>query len=302
MSTDDRENADNYDNAELEGYGGRRLVSQSELAEALSCGEVDAEMLRKSAAREAAEPLVVDPREHMERDRLFRRQCEADPLAVGRWVRINGLTTESLNGRSGMVVEPLTDAGRVGVKISGMADPGKRIRPNNLTGFSDDETIKVVRIFCAGELDVGMKTYRWPMRVVCDRPYEVSPISERIRTPLFVTRVEPARELSDGKSLESPWVSHLMVDDKNGSVKRPWDRRPGPVVVWRGDGGNLAADDVCLLVCFIDSLLARYNNKESPIDVDKEVTREAFEFFRADEMRAESEDSDRCQWWDEFNI
>mmetsp|Transcript_51315 Transcript_51315/g.166389 ORF Transcript_51315/g.166389 Transcript_51315/m.166389 type:complete len:102 (-) Transcript_51315:96-401(-) len=100
---------------------------------------------------------------------------------------------------------------------------------------------------------------------------------------------------------------HLMVDHETGVVRHPWHHRPGPAIVWRGDEGDLSADDVCLMICFIDSLLARYRDKEAPIDIDAEVTREAFQFFKAREMQAASEengDSDRGRWWGEggFNI
>mmetsp|Transcript_76222 Transcript_76222/g.166373 ORF Transcript_76222/g.166373 Transcript_76222/m.166373 type:complete len:97 (+) Transcript_76222:3124-3414(+) len=96
-----------------------------------------------------------------------------------------------------------------------------------------------------------------------------------------------------------------MIDAQTGATPLPWHRRPGAALAWREDGGILETKDICLLLCFIDKLLPRYRSEEDPVDVEKEVTQEAFEFFRMDEMRAaEGDEQERGVWWGDhgFNI
>jgi len=275
-----------------------RLINNAELAEALDCGRVDLQELRSSAMREAAR-FIVDPREQLEKERLFRRGEQEGEHAVGAWVRLHGLQTEALNGREGVVVEPLTAAGRVGVAIASAGS--KAIRPCNLAPVGDDETIKVARIFCQGERGAGVRTWRWPARAIVDRPFEVSPLSQRIGMPLHVTRCEPQRALGAPEDFANQWVGHLMLDPRTGSVPHDWHAMPGPVIVWRADLGDLSADDVCLIVCFIDQLLGRLADKASPFDPDAEVNWEAFEAFKCKELEAHR-DSERSQWWEDVNI
>lgn len=301
---------------------GRRVLSKSELAEALDCGQEDLSELQAAAKEVLARPLTVDPRKQLEKQRLFRRAEEAGPLAPGRWVRLEGLQAAGLNGREGLIVEALNGDGRIGVSIARCG--GKLVRPTNLQPLPDEVTMKVARLFARGERRAGALTWRWPLSVLADRPSEVSPMAQQLGLPLYVTRVEPDRQLTGADQHESDWVAHLMMDPHTGCVRRPWHKAAGPVLVWRGDFEDFSADDLCLVVCFIDKLLLRYADKESPIDVDSEVTPEAFASFvslelslgarglslhpvadcnRSDEEAAEEVEAEgRSQWWEDVNL
>jgi len=286
--------------AGVEGPGPEpRIVNSADLAEALRSGSVNLGELQRDAVRFASR-LVTDPREQLAKERLFRRGEVEGPHAVGAWVRLGGLQTAALNGRTGVIVAPLSAAGRVGVAITGAGD--KAIKTCNLSPFPEAETMKVARLFCRGEKRSGARTWRWPLQYIADRPYQVSPISQRIGLPLHVTRWEPDRSLQTAEDLDSVWVGHLMMDPKTARIPYDWHRMPGPVIVWRADGGDFSADDLCLVVCYIDQLLPRYDDTASPFDADKEVTPDAFQRYKAEELQAASDDSERDKWWEDINI
>lgn len=297
-----------------------QVFSKSELADALGCGKQDLAELQELAKQLTARPLPTDPRQQLEKQRLFRRDEEDGPLSRGRWVRVDGLKATQINGREGMVVQTAKeDGGRVGVELARFG--AKLIKPENLWPLPYEETVKVARLFARGETHAGAFTWRWPPRELVNRPFELSKMSAALGVPLNVVRLEPERDLRSTSDFDNDWLAHLMLDPKTGSVQSSWSIKPGPVVVWRADGGDLSADDVCLLVCFIDTLLPKYADKENPIDVDEEVTPEMFQSFKAREMALDSyyaplfrttEDGsidnenelreDRTQWWESINI
>jgi len=279
---------------------GHVFMSSADLAEALRSGKADLGELQSEAVRFASR-LVTDPREQLAKERLFRRGGHDGEHSVGTWVRVQGLqTAQTLNGRSGQVVEPLSkDSGRVGVRIAGIGD--KAIRVCNLVPFPEVDTMKVARIYCRGERRSGASTWRWPLRYIADRPFASSPVSERIGLPLHITRWEPDRSLVSSSDFENIWAGHLMMDLATGRVPHEWHTMPGPLVVWRADGSDFSADDLCLVVCFVDELLQRFGDREAPFDPDMEVTPEAFERFKAREL-AIADDSERTQWWEDLNV
>ena len=94
---------------------------------------------------EMAERIIENQRASLLQNREEERCRLADPFAVGRWVTLQGLQREELNGCVGMIIQDMNENGRVGVRIESCGEVGAHVP------FAEDELVKIVRCGAGGE-------------------------------------------------------------------------------------------------------------------------------------------------------
>eukprot|EP00747_Dinoflagellata_sp_TGD_P070917 gnl/TRDRNA2_/TRDRNA2_156803_c0_seq1.p1 gnl/TRDRNA2_/TRDRNA2_156803_c0~~gnl/TRDRNA2_/TRDRNA2_156803_c0_seq1.p1 ORF type:complete len:299 (+),score=46.88 gnl/TRDRNA2_/TRDRNA2_156803_c0_seq1:57-953(+) len=237
-----------------------------------------------------AQKVQQQQRATAERQKL--REC--NPFGVGRWVTIDGLQAAPyLNGLMGEVVQSENAAGRLGVRLREYGS--KLIKRANLSTCANVQ--KVCRLACHGEHLSGAHTWAWPTSILESLPAERSCLSELIGVPLNIARVEPDRVLNDGADYDNQWATFLMIDPASGFAPDDWQAYVGPVVVWRPDGKNFTADDMCLVHEFISDLLDCYPH----VRVDRDVTVDKFQNHIAYAMESQRLNA-RLNRYDDVNI
>ena len=78
---------------------------------------------------EMAERIIENQRASLLQNREEERCRLADPFVVGRWVTLQGLQREELNGCVGMIIQDMNENGRVGVRIESCGDKLVRTCP-----------------------------------------------------------------------------------------------------------------------------------------------------------------------------
>lgn len=235
---------------------------------------------------------LLRAKELLDKENEDERLREKDPLAAGRWVILQGLQTDALNGRSFEIVQAENSDGRVGVRTH---EGDKLIKAINLQPFAGEieETsiLKVARIGARGEETGshgpgGVRTWHWPQKVLDVLPSETSPISVLIGIPLNVTKVEPHSKLEGEDAHDNYFAGNLMVWPETGRALAPWRQSVGPVILWRSGGEPFSADDACLLHGFIRSLLDKADG--AALDQDA-ITPSAFQEFKCLKLAEEKQ-------------
>lgn len=227
--------------------------------------------------------LLTRMQQEMDKESEEERCRERDLLAPGRWVILQGLEADDLNGRSFEIIAAENPAGRVGIRTH---QGDKLIKTINLQPFAGEveerQVLKVARIGARGEETGskgpgGVRTWHWPQKVLDVLPTETSPISVLIGIPLNVTKVEPHSKLVGDGAMDNYYARNFMVWPETGLASLPWQDSVGPVILWRSGGEPFSADDACLVQAFISSLL---NKPGAPALKEGEITPEAFQLFK----------------------
>ena len=78
--------------------------------------------------------------------------------------------------------------------------------------------------------------------------------------------------LRDRPDYDNQWVTWMMIELGSGFAPMEWQGNIGPVVAWRDDGGDVSADDMCLLNDYLDGLLDQYSEGPGSVVPDRDIT------------------------------
>jgi hypothetical protein len=238
----------------------------------------DSEMERRMAEENAQSRRLV-------------RDEERSPYGRHRWVKLQNLTSKaSWNGKYAEIMTRKLDTqkedDRFGVRVLGTQNV-VAIKQINMEAIPDEETLQVCRIKANGEdhFDGGfVQTVRWPKHILqsspTSYPSHACPISNRLGFPLRVTKVKPRSTLRVPSDYDNQWVTWMMIEPRSGFAPIPWMDNIGPVVVWREDGGDLSANDMCLLNDFLSGLLDQYSEGPGAVDPNHDLTPQVWTRFR----------------------
>mmetsp|Transcript_9493 Transcript_9493/g.15763 ORF Transcript_9493/g.15763 Transcript_9493/m.15763 type:complete len:154 (-) Transcript_9493:45-506(-) len=131
---------------------------------------------------------------------------------------------------------------------------------------------------CTGEqnfLGGYRQTVRWPKAILQDSrhcPSVGCPIAARLGFPLRIAKVRSRTVLRDRPDYDNQWVTWMMIELGSGFAPMEWQGNIGPVVAWRDDGGDVSADDMCLLNDYLDGLLDQYSEGPGSVVPDHDIT------------------------------
>ena len=215
-----------------------------------------------------------------ELSRDFRRAERTNPLALGRWVTVEGLqSAQELNGLTGEIVKEEAKPGRAGVLVH-VPDRKERecsIDYKNLCPFDDKQTVMAVRLGAKGEgHSLHLLETRVP-RQLFSAAEELCPVPRLCGIPLVVAKVQPYVRLGERGDYDNQWATFLMIESSNGFAPPAWQSHVGPVVVYRDDNGDFNRDDMLMLNSYLSNLLDRFSDENArPAD----MTPRAFRNFK----------------------
>ena len=142
-----------------------------------------------------------------------------------------------------------------------------------------------------------MRTLILPRNILESLPSQRSPVSELIGVPLNVAGVNCDQCLAEYAHYANRLAALLMIDPVSGFDPNGLQALVGPVVVWRPGGEDFSTDDACLVLGFVENLLAGYRG----VRVHRDVTPVQFQEYKLLATGSAELDS-RCDPYEDVNI
>lgn len=238
-----------------------------------------------------------------EKDRAQLREDRSNALAIGRWVRIEGLQAKpELNGLTGEVIDKEPSRGRVGVLVHlrGGATKECALKPQNLCTFRDEETVMAVRLGATREGSTRhVVETRVPRHLLSGE--SPCPVPRLAGIPLMMARTRPYVTLRDQRDYDNQWATYLMIEPNSGFAPLEWQSLVGPVLVYRDDNGAFNSDDMLMLNEYLTWQLDNYADGPGTV-TPQDLTPQAFQKFKTRQVRLQEANADHMDQTPDLTI